>query len=432
MMFKEEKVDNLSGELKAIFNSSPKFVSTWGLILIVGVLVILISCSWLIKYPDVIKSDVTITTNHSPVRLSPKVSGDIQRIYVSEGEKVKKGTPILEIKSSLNSVNAKLLDSLLNSLILDIQSESLPPSNFVDRINTIDGGSLQSLLGNLSTKLLNYKLLMKPQNQYYIRIKSTYSLIDDEISKLELLNRQYTLMINNLSNSKMRYDKEKKLHQNGYISDIEFEKITYELNNEKLEFNEFEITKHNLTSNINKLRRKVSELQVEYTDEISSLKNEIITISNEIKSGVENWRDNFVITAPFDGIVTQIKDIEIGQFYKAETPIYAIVPNDNGYSGKIQISSLDIAKVSIDQEVRIKLFDYPHHKYGYFVGRIKRISLVPDQSWYLVEVEIEQPSSSSAGVKLEYRPEMEGIAEILTEELRIYQRIFEPLKGVFK
>ena len=70
-----------SDEVQEILTRIPHWLIRWGSIVILGILLLLLFVSWLIKYPDVISSKIVITTAIPPQKLIAKTSGKIETIF---------------------------------------------------------------------------------------------------------------------------------------------------------------------------------------------------------------------------------------------------------------------------------------------------------------------------------------------------------------
>jgi len=66
-------------------------------------------------------------------------------------------------------------------------------------------------------------------------------------------------------------------------------------------------------------------------------------------------------------------------------------------------------------------------------GTIEKISIVPSvEDFYLVEVSFPNGLETNYGIQLEFSQKMNGMAEIITEELPLLIRIINPVKSLLK
>jgi len=89
-------------------------------------------------------------------------------------------------------------------------------------------------------------------------------------------------------------------------------------------------------------------------------------------------------------------------------------------------------KVKIGQRVNIKLDNYPYLEYGMLEGIIRSISKVPEDQKYSLDVDFPKGLVTNYGIELDFAQQIEGQAEIITEDLRLLQRIFNPIRSLIK
>ena len=85
-------------------------------------------------------------------------------------------------------------------------------------------------------------------------------------------------------------------------------------------------------------------------------------------------------------------------------------------------------KVKQGQLVNIKLSGYPYLDYGMVRGVVKSISMVPSGDTYIVEIALPNGLETLYGKKLEFTQNMQGTAEIITDDLRLIQKIINPFR----
>ena len=79
----------------------------------------------------------------------------------------------------------------------------------------------------------------------------------------------------------------------------------------------------------------------------------------------------------------------------------------------------------------MKFSNYPYQQFGQLVGSVAEISKVPSEEGYFVKVSLENGLTTRYNQQIEYKPEMTGIAEVVTEDLRLIERIFNNFRKVF-
>ncbi len=84
------------------------------------------------------------------------------------------------------------------------------------------------------------------------------------------------------------------------------------------------------------------------------------------------------------------------------------------------------------QKVLIKLDNFPYQQFGMLIGAVENISISPDtQGNYVVYISVRDGLKTSYNQKIEFRQEMLGTAEIITEDLSLAERLFYKVKNIF-
>jgi HlyD family secretion protein len=85
-------------------------------------------------------------------------------------------------------------------------------------------------------------------------------------------------------------------------------------------------------------------------------------------------------------------------------------------------------KVKTGQTVNIKFSSYPFLEYGMVKGIVKSKSLVPSGVFYVLEIDLPDGLTTLYGKNLEFTQNMQGTAEIITDDLRLLQKIINPFR----
>ena len=76
----------------------------------------------------------------------------------------------------------------------------------------------------------------------------------------------------------------------------------------------------------------------------------------------------------------------------------------------------------------LKISGYTNLEYGELQGTVKSISLVANQNKYAVEIALCSGMKSTTGAVFNFTGELNGTAEIVTEDRSLANRILSPLK----
>jgi len=100
-------------------------------------------------------------------------------------------------------------------------------------------------------------------------------------------------------------------------------------------------------------------------------------------------------------------------------------------NGLFLLNHKEIKKIRTGQLVNLKFEIYPYLEFGVVRGVVGKISSVPSGGSYEVEIQLPCGLTTTFGKKLEFRQELKGNAEIVTEDIRLLNRILGPVKAVF-
>lgn len=114
--------------------------------------------------------------------------------------------------------------------------------------------------------------------------------------------------------------------------------------------------------------------------------------------------------------------------------IFTVIPTySNGFIGKLKAPALNSGKIKIGQTVNIKLANFPDREFGMLVGTVKNISLTPDKDGnLLIDVELPNKLLTTYKKEIQFQQEMSGTADIVTEDLRLIERLLYQFRDVFK
>lgn len=130
----EQKIlyETRSEEVQEILGKMPSWIIRYGVALIGIILFLLIYCSYLVRYPDVVFTQVEILSDNPPVSILSKKGGIIKKVIIAEQNTfVTAGTVLVELASSLDFEEVIKVKSLLRDLInKKISVSELPSGKF--------------------------------------------------------------------------------------------------------------------------------------------------------------------------------------------------------------------------------------------------------------------------------------------------------------
>lgn len=189
----------------------------------------------------------------------------------------------------------------------------------------------------------------------------------------------------------------------------------------------------NLKIQIGQLEESLLDLQLEQMEKESGLQQDIRISTEQLANAINGWELNYCLTAPIKGKVTFTKYWNANQYIPMGENVFTVVPAGmEQLIGKALLPVARSGKVKVGQRVIVRFLNYPDQEFGVVNGSVAVKSLVPSEDNYMVEVAFPDQLTTNYGISLPVSQEMKASAEIVTEELRLIERFFQPLKKVLK
>jgi len=188
---------------------------------------------------------------------------------------------------------------------------------------------------------------------------------------------------------------------------------------------------------IGQLKESLLDTEEQGTEKLNSLQTQLQSLVSQLKTGIQDWELNYVLRAPIDGKITFTSYWVENQNVTAGGVVFTIIPNGTiPMIGKALLPVARSGKVKTGQKVNIRLQNFPENEYGILRGTVQHISLVPVQSgeaaYYSVEVALTNGLITTYKKELPYLSNMQGQADIVTEDLSLLGRLILPIKKILK
>ncbi len=108
---------NLRSEaVDEILSYKPGFLSRWALLIFLFILLVLLSSSWFIQYPDIVTARAKLTSLNAPKTIISKTDGKLIKLNVSENETIQAGTIIGYMESTADHNQVLALSATIDTL----------------------------------------------------------------------------------------------------------------------------------------------------------------------------------------------------------------------------------------------------------------------------------------------------------------------------
>ena len=418
-----------SEEVQDILTKVPHWMIRWGTVLIFAIIFILFFVSWFIKYPDVVNTEIVITTNIPPEKIVSKSSGRIEAILVKNKAIVSKNTTLAIIENTADYKDVFLLKSIVENYNIN---DSKKPFPFAVLKNT-QLGEIESAFA-VFQKDYEAEQLNKNLQPFEVENRAQISEKVQIKERLEILQQQKVINESELQLQKNEIARFETLFNKGIISAQEMEA-------KKLGYLQAQKSYKGLLTSISQLRSSlIDNKKLSQNSQISGTKEEVNLGRNmaqsfyQLKKVIKDWELAYTLKSSISGVVTFLQVWNENQTINVGDNVFSIIPDaKNGFIGKVKAPALNSGKIKIGQKVNIRLANFPDREFGVLRGKIQNISLVPDKDGnLLLDVALPNGLLTSYNKQIVFQQEMKGSAEIVTEDLRLIERILYQFRSIFE
>ena len=420
---------NEDQDIQQILGRPPGWILHWGITLVFFAVAMLLLVSWIVKFPDIIPAQVVLTTENPPVRVFTRSEGKLSELLVANETAVKKGELLAIMENTGEWKDIVQLEGYLDQIyqlpITEIVAVEIP--------RHLNIGRLQHSFSILSSSFDEYAYFLGEGT-----VKKKIKSIKQRIFHLRKLNTSLENQKGTLNKviglARENHERFKKLQIEGAASKVEVDEAeTLVLERER----ELEsLGNQIINNNIEKESLKMTILDFEQGKDDKNV-GQSLDIKKQIeqlRSELKKWKQDFLIYAPIDGKVNLVKIWSAQQYLKAEEELLAIIPESSAGKiiGKATLAAAGAGKVELDMPANIRLDGFPYQEFGSIEGTVKNISMLPENGQYNLEIEVPINLRTTYEKIIPFRQEMTGVANIITEDKRIIERIFDRVWSLIK
>lgn len=429
MSDEKQDIELRSEDFNDVLGEIPSWILRWGITMIACIVLFLLIGSAIFKYPDTISSTVTLTGTTPVSGIVAKTSGKLQELYVKNNQQVKMNSFLAIIENPAKTNDIVRLKELVQKIGADLDTIALTPSQ------QLQLGNLQSLYSSFYLTMSEYRQFK--ELAYHLK---KIDLVKKRIIKNEVyyknMLRQKELLETQIKISHQQYARDSILEAKGLISKEAIEISYSQYLQSFLSAENMDRSLENLQIQLAQMHESLYDTEYQYLDKKNTLEAQLRSFINQLRVEIDAWEMNYALITPLDGEITLTQYWTKNQNITAGDIVFNIVPNNRGeIIGKALLPTERSGKVKIGQKVNIKFSNYPDKEYGIIKGIVKNISLIPiangkETKNYIVDIQLPNGLKTSYNKDLPFLPEMEGQADIITEDISLLERFLLPLKKV--
>lgn len=418
-----------SEEVQELLSKPPGWMVRWGITVIFALIAVLFMLSWIVKYPDVIPAKVTLTSPEPPASIVAHSTGKIDQLLVQAHQPAKAGQVLAILENPATYADVMALQDVLRS----VNSAAL--STEANAIAAITDKDLH--LGELQG---DFSALVQSYHDYAFFVETDYhaqsiAAIEQQIQSYQQLRRtlndQTSLSKRDLSLTQKRFSTDSLLHSGQVIADVDLETSESTLLQKKNTYLQTNTSRINSDIQLSELRKTVMDLRIEAREQSDKLLTALQQNIARLESQLKTWEQKYVLRSPIAGKVSFHKFRAVHQHVKAGDEVMTVVPDETQLFCTAHLPVAGAGKVKTGQRVLVKFDHFPYQEYGYVTGKVTTISLLPRDSSYVIGIDLPEGLQTNYGKGLAFRQEMQGSAEVITDDLRVAERFFYQLRKGF-
>ncbi len=429
---KREYVELRSDEVQEILGAPPAWLVRWGtLIVFIGVAALILVAA-VVQYSDVIPTRIALVRTAPPLDVLAPREGYIAAFLARDSQLVDEGQVLVVLQSSADYNDVRQLDALLpywQRCIPDSIDQIRPPA-------PLQLGDMQPAYTAFVQTLEHHRSDKRGKNNS-TRLNPKAS-IEEQIAELErsVVTDQRSLrrQQEELTIARERYQRRAALYEAGAISRLDFEREQQQLNEQERQYEALKndvLRKQNEIASLKQIRQGASlnkaEAQLSANDQLRQA-------LEALQAALNRWKSAYLVKAPASGRVALNGNIFVRrQYVRAGQQLLIILPQqDDGVVARLQLPIANSGKVRPGLPVIIKLESYPHAEFGVLYGVVHSKSVVPTDGYYTVSVSLPNGLTTSYGKLIPLEHQLNGEAEIVTEQKSLLRRMYEQLFIAFR
>jgi HlyD family secretion protein len=408
-----------SDSVQEIISRQPGFLEKWALMLFLVILVLLVSATWFIQYPDVIQAPGRLTADNAPKEIIPWQSGRLIKLFVKNGDQLKKGDMIGWIESTANTKEVIGLSVKLDSSFsLLLQDKSQILSNvFEEHYNN---------LGELQAPYQVFVTAFEQYNDYLVNgfYRHKKEMLLKEIATMGQMNaaleKQKILAMEDKDSAKISLEMNKYLLHEKVIAAED-----YRIENSKYISKEMSIPQYNSSIYGNQNQQTEMKKEVEQLDhDITQQKIIFEEAVQTLKSSVDDWIHKYILQAPLDGIVFFTVPVQENKFIEQGKLLGYINPSNSKFYAEVTLPQNNFGKVDTGMKVQLRFDAYPYQEAGFVKGKLSYVSRIATDSGFYAKVHLDNGLVTNLQNEIPYKNGLSARAIIITKNMRLLQRIY--------
>lgn len=416
-----------SEDIIDILNESPRWIVRMGATVMSFILILFLAGTWYIRYPEILKGSAVVTPDAPTIQVIAKYNGRLMRILAPDGAMVKKGDVLAEMENLSGLEQTRQIERLL---VQGRQFLQNPETEITFPMDSMPSGDFQTQIAGLQQSYRMYRWLIT-DSYYDQKLAAIHQQMAAQKKMLAVNARRKALNEASFKNVSAAYQTDQLLLNEGLYSKSEFMKKENEyLEKQREHAGMEEYTLKNQLS-ITQLESEYNSVLFEFESRKRDYLNHIAQTVQLVDKCLQEWKQRHLLTAPSDGKLVWLKTLAEQQHVSADDALFSVLPEQRNFLARVEIPVRGLGKAAIGQKVVLKMDDYPYQEFGTLEGQVVAMAPSEDIRNYRLTVALPKGLISSYQQPFYCKSEMAGTAEVVTQDLRLLERLFYGIRKLF-
>lgn len=407
-----------------IMDKVPPRIVTYGSLGMLLIFALLALGMKIIKYPDVIISDVLVTSETPPIEVHCRTSGRISVLLKYDQQQVHAGDWVIVLNNSADFRQAIEVGKILGNV------DSIKFWGTLDTLNLPEFtrlGDLQDAWSQFTKSVTGLRLFVAQKYQFKQSMINIARAENLEAIKAKL-NNELALTRRASELAKIDYNRMVMLEKDSVVSksDLEQKEAVMLASNNKVE--DIQSSLINTQLQIEMLNKENTTLTNDKTDAWFNLRRDILQNYNKLLYDLSEWKSKYVLEAPVAGTLNFYEIRNTDEFLSNEQKVFTVAPVAiTNYFAIAKLPVANAGKVHAGQKCLIKLNDYPYNEFGALRGKVQSISAAAKEGFYSVKIDLTNQLVTILHKQLYCKSQLSGEADIVTNDLTLFDRLFKSM-----
>ncbi len=355
--------------------------------------------------------------------------GIVQELFVSEGDTVKSGDPLLQLDLASAGTNKEELQVRMDSQLL-VRARLIAEA---------EGTQLRFPEDVAERRPAQVAAQRQAYEARRRELTSTLKVLEEQVKQKELeteeLEAKRKAVQRNYNLARERLMMSKSLLAEGLTAKMEHLELEAEVESLEGEMKGLEPAVPKARAAVDEVRQRLDEEELRFSrqaqDELGEVEQEIARIE-QLTTKAEEQGFRAEIRSPIDGVVKNMRYNTIGGVVRPGEPILEIVPTGGKLVIESKINPTERGFITVGLPAVVKISSYDFARYGGLDGKVVRVA--PDASteedgtpYFMVVVETEKNYLGLKEGDLPITPGMQATVDIHTGKKSVMDYLIRPV-----